>query len=243
MWGLLSLDRMFVGAESQTLRRAMLDMGPVGMWGMDESSGPTGYDISGNGHDGTYTLDPSGSGTIAYQQGSLMPSGEGNSVLVGLSGAPPPGFTDVNGLVVPSAPGIVLSTDATLVAWSEGFNLSFSPLFSNIDPSISLDGFNMFCRDGHRIEVGAINAGVFSQVELDFGEMGPHLYGASWNAAGIWALWVNGVKIGTAGGFGSAGPSVYPLIVCSPVTRQSLSAMYNRALADDEMLALWRASQ
>jgi len=220
----------------------MLGMGMLAVWPLDEAAGPTGHDATGNGHDGVYTLDPSGSGTIAYRQGSLMPRGEGNSVLFGLSGAPPPGFLDLTGLVVPYSPALALGNDGTLVAWAEGFNLSFSPLFSNIDPAIGQDGFNMYCRDGHRIELGTIKAGVMSQVEIDFGEMGPHLYGASWNAAGTWSLWVNGVKLGTAGGFGPAGPSVYPLVVCSPVTRQSISGIANRALSDAEMLALWAAS-
>jgi len=70
----LLLPGIAFAAQSVTLGGGTKGTGPVGYWNFDESGGPTAYDQSGNGNNGTLHATPAGSNTTASQM--WTPSGK-----------------------------------------------------------------------------------------------------------------------------------------------------------------------
>lgn len=54
----------YEGADRQSVREAILALGPIAYWPLDETSGTTATDISGNGRNGTYVNSPTLGGSF-----------------------------------------------------------------------------------------------------------------------------------------------------------------------------------
>jgi len=231
-------------ASTHPLRDAMLGMGPVGLWLLDEAAGVVGVDLSGNGNDGTYTQAAGGSFTL--QSGALPPSGQGESTRF----FNPGGVSDRAGLFVPHAAILNLVGPGTVVAWQHGTFGTWNGTMSKFNAATS-NGWVATMRDGQNFMISTINAGSQWQLEgqINLDPTAPHLIAARWGGGNA-SIWADGVKIAEIlGGFGNAGATAVQLEIgsASPVllpcdSRQAFSGLYSRALSDSEMALLWSAS-
>ena len=212
------------------LGATLLGMGPVALWKCDETGGTTLVDATGNGHDAAL------SGIYTLAQPAMPPTGEGASVLfsgVGLG----------NQGTVPDSPAFVITADWTLVAWS---SMSFGYFNALISKDDGADGVGMYSRDGANIALFSRNGGAAAGLELAM-PPGPALV-ASRLSSGTGSLWRNGIKLGETA-IPYAGANAAPVELAQDTasgigTDGSLAfvAMFDRALTDGEMLALWTAS-
>jgi hypothetical protein len=228
------------------LESALLAMGPVALWLQDETAGVVGRDDTGNGHDGTYTQ--AGTGTYTLAQGALPPTAEGDSARYQNAG----GVADRAGIFVPHAAALNIVGPGSIVSWTWGTFGVFNGILSKLDLS-TVDGFSAVCRDGENFGIATFNAGTLSELE-GFIAVAPttaHLLVGRWGGGNA-SVWADGVKIDEVlGGFLNPGPAgVVDLEVgsASPVqlpgdVRNAFTALFNRALTDGEIAALWTASQ
>lgn len=227
------------------LQAALLAMGPVALWLQDEASGTVGVDATGGGHDGTYTQ--AALGTFTLNQGAMPPSAEGDSVRY----FNPGGVADRAGIFVPSAAALNIVGPGSIVSWTWGSLGTFNGILSKLDLS-TVDGFGAVCRDGQHFSIATFNAGTLSELEGHMAITPPvaHLLVGRWGGGNA-SVWSDGVKIGEIlGGFLNPGPAgVVDLEVGSDSAvqlpgdvRNAFTVLFNRAVTDVEIAALWAAS-
>jgi hypothetical protein len=226
--------------NANALAKALLDLGPVAMWRLDEKTGVTAVDATGHGHDGTYI---SGVGTYTLNQPPLPPSGEGRSVYINDQNSLDTGVT------VPDAAALRLTTAGTLVAWT---NVDFgwwNPILAKDDGT---NGFAIYSQDGEWMGLYNRNAGVVQALTNPLGGTGRRFRAGRWDAGtGKAAIFVDGVKTGSVGagwngasataaqvemGFSTAG-------AIGLVGFLAFQTLYDYALTDGQMAGLWRASR
>lgn len=219
--------------------RTLLSLGPVAMWPLNESSGATAADATGNGHTGTYV---SGVGTIKQGQGSLLPSGEGRSLYINGQN-----FLDA-GVTAPDAVPLRLTTDGTIVVWS---NCEFGWWNVLVAKEQAGAGFAVVSQDGQRIQLGTRSGAGTQVLTSPVLTLGTHLFAVRWNAAGNASCWADSVKVAeqiggwvaAAAGNGQVEIGYGTFSGVGTVGREQFVGLFNRALSDDEIRLIGKAQE
>jgi hypothetical protein len=220
------------GAIGREFHDLLLSLGPVAAWPLDEETGTTASDATGNGHDGTYA------GLYTLHQPSIMPSHEGRSAYFN--------GTLATSVQVPDAASLQLGADGSLVAWASCSDEHFNSLV--VKDSL-LAGYGLDMRDGQHSSIWTRGLAGTSVLEGDFVRAARLLVGR-WSGGNA-SVWANGAKIAEQlGGWKTAAANVSPVEIAldtpfsaDTVGKLQYCAIFDRALTDAEIARLWAASQ